>query len=483
MHFPRRYVVWILAVTILIVAIGCAVNPVTGKKEIMLISEAQEIELGKNTDQSIRMQYGLYNDPQLTAYVRRVANSLTPHTHRSNLKYHFAVLDTPVPNAFAAPGGYIYVTRGLMAMMNSEAELAVVLGHELGHVNARHSARSMSRQLIFNLGLVVGSVLSKEVRRWAPLAGLAGNLLFLKFSRSDEYQADSLGIQYARKSRYLPGAMITFFNSLQQLKAEHGGSSLPNFLSTHPLTTRRIEEVREMLQPGDDSLRVARNDYIRRVDGLVYGNNPRQGYVQGNAFYHPDMRFAFDIPRGWKVQNTPAQVALAAEDGNALIMLRAESSSAPVDQYARQRLQGALSGATILDQGSRAINSLSAHHIVFDNVTANQENAVPMRGRLSCIRKNGMVFTFIGLTQRSAFKTRDPRLVIPIRTFRTLNDAGHLRRRPVRVRVVRVPAATTMGRFLNAQRVPANLHKQVFLLNLLKSDSRLSPGQLIKILK
>ena len=483
MHLQRRHAVWILAVTVLIVAIGCAVNPVTGKKELMLISEAQEIELGKNTDRAVRNQYGLYDDPQLTAYVRRVAGQLTPHVHRNQLKYRFAILDTPVPNAFAAPGGYIYVTRGLMAMMNSEAELAVVLGHELGHVNARHSARSMSRQLIFNLGLVVGSVLSKEVRRWAPLAGLAGNLLFLKFSRSDEYQADSLGIQYARKGRYLPGAMISFFNSLQQMTADHGGSSVPNFLSTHPLTKRRIEEVRQMLLPEDKGLRVARNDYLQKVDGLIYGNNPRQGYVQGNAFYHPGMRFAFTIPQGWKVQNTPAQVTMAAADGNAVILLRAEPAKSPLDQYARTRLQGAMANAKILDQASRGINALSAYHIVFDSAAAQDNSSPPMRGLLSCIRKNGMVFTFIGLTQKSAFQSRNPRLVTPIRTFRNLTDSTHLQRLPVRVKVVRVPADMAAGRFLSSNRIPQNLHKQVFLLNRLQANSTLQTGQLIKILQ
>lgn len=483
MRVNRQIIFWFLAVAVLLTAMSCAVNPVTGKKEIMLISEAQEIELGKQTDQSIRMQYGLYDDPKLTQYVRRVGESLTPHTHRKELKYHFAVLDTPVPNAFAAPGGYIYITRGLMAMMNSEAELAVVLGHELGHVNARHSARSMSRQMIFNLGLVVGSVLSKEVRRWAPLAGLAGNLLFLKFSRSDEYQADSLGIQYARGSRYLPGAMVTFFHSLQQLTADHGGSSIPNFLSTHPLTSRRIEEVQEMLQPGDENLKVARNDYLQRVNGLVYGNNPLQGYVEGNAFYHPQMRFAFNIPAGWKVQNTPAQVALAEANGNAVILLRVEKAQASLDQYAQSRLQQVLQNPRILDQGSAAVNALSAHHIIFDSAVTQDNTSVPMRGRMSCIQKNGMVYTFIGLTQRNAFQTYNAGIVTPIRTFRDLNDPNHLKRRPVHVQVVKANAPMTMGRFLSAHNIPSPLHKEVLLLNLMKADTQLSAGQLVKVIK
>ena len=478
----QRYIILILISSFLLAAGGCAVNPVTGKKELMLISEAQEIEMGKQTDQGIRQQYGLYDNPAMTAYVRRVGQSLTPFTHRRQLKYHFAILDTPVPNAFAAPGGYIYITRGLMAMMNSEAEMAVVLGHELGHVNARHSARSMSRQLLFNIGLVVGSVLSKDVRRWAPLAGLAGNLLFLKFSRSDEYQADSLGIQYSRSARYRPGAMISFFQSLQQLTAGKSGG-LPNFLSTHPLTNRRIEEVREMLQPGDKNMKVARNDYIRRMDGLVYGNNPRQGFVQGNAFYHPDMRFMFRIPSGWKVQNTPAQVTMADADGNAVVLFRAQQSKASLNEFAEARLTAAMKGANVLDRDTRSLNSLSSHHILFESATQAESENPPMRGLISCIRKNGMIFTFIGLTEKSRFATLNQALSQPARSFTSLKDRNYLNRRPTHVRVVRVSDATRMDRFLSQQKIPQKLWKPVFVLNRMQADSQLTQGQLVKVIK
>ena len=178
---------------------SCAINPVTGKKEIMLIPESQEIEMGKSTDESIRRQFGLYEDPELTAYVERVSRKLVPYVHRKQLPYHFAVLDTAVENAFAAPGGYIYVTRGLLAMANSEAELATVLGHELGHVNARHSVRQMSNQLLLTGGLILGSVLSEDVAKIAPYLMVGLQVLFLKFSRDDEFQADSLGVS-------IPGA-------------------------------------------------------------------------------------------------------------------------------------------------------------------------------------------------------------------------------------------------------------------------------------
>ncbi len=162
---------------------SCSINPVTGKRELSLISEQGEIALGENTDKQVRSQFGVYKDPVLTGYVERVGNKLVPFTHRPHLTYHFAVLDTPVINAFAAPGGYIYVTRGILAMMNSEAELAVVLGHELGHVNARHSVSKMSQLILVQLGLAVGSAVSEEFAKYSGLASIGVQLLFLKFSR------------------------------------------------------------------------------------------------------------------------------------------------------------------------------------------------------------------------------------------------------------------------------------------------------------
>ena len=190
------------------VLVSCAVNPVTGKREFMLISEQQEISLGQETDQEIRSQYGVYDHPGLNEYVTRVGMTMVPHSHRSHLGYHFAVLDTPVVNAFAVPGGYIYVTRGILAMMNSEAELAVVLGHELGHVNARHSARRLSNMILVQVGLAVGGALSETFAKISGAASVGIQLLFLKYSRGDERQADRLGVEYARKGSYNPGKMI-----------------------------------------------------------------------------------------------------------------------------------------------------------------------------------------------------------------------------------------------------------------------------------
>ena len=178
--------------------VACAVNPVTGKKELMLYSEGQEIELGKQTDAEVAATYGVYDDPALQSYIGQLGQSLAAKGQRPGLPWRFTVLDSPVVNAFAVPGGAVYVTRGILALMSSEAELAAVLGHEIGHVNARHSMSQMSKQQMAQLGLVLGSVVSQEFAKYAGLAGTGLQVLFLKYSRDNENQADALGVEYSR---------------------------------------------------------------------------------------------------------------------------------------------------------------------------------------------------------------------------------------------------------------------------------------------
>ena len=217
----------VLCLGIALLAAACAINPVSGKRELMLISENQEIELGKETNAEIGQEYGFYADADLSRYVDSVGQSMIPYTHRPKLAYHFAVLDTPVVNAFAAPGGYIYVTRGILALMSSESELGAVLGHEIGHVNARHTVRQMSTQILVQAGLAVGSALNETFAKIAGVAGLGAQLLFLKFSRDDERQADGLGVQYARAVHYNTGEMVTFFAALERYGDLAGEAACP----------------------------------------------------------------------------------------------------------------------------------------------------------------------------------------------------------------------------------------------------------------
>jgi predicted Zn-dependent protease len=492
-YFRVTHFILIISIAVFLVQSGCAVNPVTGKKEIMLISESMEINMGKEIDRGLRMEYGFYDDQQMNAYVAQIGQEMVPHCHRPQLEYHFAILDTPVENAFAAPGGYIYITRGLMAMLNSEAELATVIGHELGHVNARHSARQMTRSILFTLGIVIASELSKDFRKIAPISFIATQLLFLKYSRSDEYQADALGVEYSVKIGYSAHEMVNFFASLQRLTESKGGGGIPNFLSTHPLTPRRIERIKEILHSEEYSrtgspfqLKVERNSYLNRLNGLVYGNNPRQGYVQGNTFYHPDMRFYFNIPSGWKVNNTPLQVTMGPANGKAVILLKAESTTESLDSYTKQMINK-LSNPRILQEGYRYINGMNAYHSLASMLTdasgeegqTNQELNV----QVSCIRKEGIIFTFFSAASQSDYPTYQYAISNTISSFNRLTSPGYLNQRPTRVSIRRSRQNQSLGNFLSTLGIPQKYWKQIALINGMEVNHQLSANQLVKIVR
>jgi predicted Zn-dependent protease len=216
----------------LLIISQCAINPVTGKKELMLLSKDQEIAMGRQSDPEIVAAYGLYPSSELQQFIKSEGQEMVKISHRPDIPYEFKILDSPVVNAFAVPGGYVYFTRGIMAHLNSEAEFAGVLGHEIGHIAARHSAKQYSRTMVAQLGITVGSLASEEFGQFSDIATTGASLLFLKYGRDAERQSDKLGVEYCTKVGYDAHAMAGFFNTLQQLSGS--GESLPVFLSTHP---------------------------------------------------------------------------------------------------------------------------------------------------------------------------------------------------------------------------------------------------------
>ena len=497
----KRYLQYLSAVMVfilVILAVHCAVNPVTGKKEIMLVSESMEINMGREIDQGLKMEYGMYDDPGLRDYITEVGERMVPHTHRPQLQYHFAVLDTPVENAFAAPGGYIYITRGLLALMNSEAELATVIGHELGHVNARHSARQITRSILFTLGIVIFSEISKDFRKIAPLTMIATELLFLKYSRSDEYQADELGFQYAMKAGYNSTEMVTFFSTLDRMTISEGGARIPNFLSTHPMTPKRIEKIKQMIQTEDLSnpnylakLKVDRTDYLNSLNGLIYGDNPRQGFIEGNAFYHPDMRFYLMIPRGWQVNNTPRQVTMQSKDGKAILLLQAEESPEALDSYSKKMAKN-LTEPKLLSQDYKYINGLDAFHSIFQMTpkedTASQDTTQKKEKEkidvnITCIRKENMIYSFFTATGENDYRAYSSDIYYVINSFKPLNNQKYLGRKPLRLYVRQVNAQQSLEQYLNFLRVPRQLWDKISLMNSMQLSQQVSVGQNIKIIQ
>jgi len=458
---------------------SCAVNPVTGKRELMLVSEKGEIALGEETDGEIRAQFGVYDDPNLQAYVERVGKALVPHTHRPHLAYHFAVLDTPVVNAFAVPGGYVYVTRGILALMNSEAELAVVLGHELAHVNARHSLRKMSQLMLVQLGLYAAGAISETLAKLSGAAGIGIQLLFLKFSRDDERQADALGVEYSRKGGYNPGEMVRFFVSLEKLGDLSEGHSLPGFLSTHPLTSERIEKARAMLGPSDSALKTDEASYMRSIRNMVFGEDPRQGYIEEGVFYHPVLRFSFTVPQGWDLRNTPSRVVMGSEDGNAALVLQAEESTEDLPAYAEKKASG-LEGSTFRREQRFTVNRLNAYRREYEIV---QEDKETLRLEMSFIRKEGFIYTFSALSTRSDFGRYSPDFRSAVRSFRELRDPAYINRKPRRIRLVRAGGKETLKDIFRKAGMEEELWTKMAVMNGLEPDAVPEAGRLVKTVR
>jgi predicted Zn-dependent protease len=469
---------WFILAAVL-AAIACAVNPVSGKKELMFFSEEREIAMGQETDRQIRQQFGIYGDKALNEYVNRIGQSMVPYSHRPNLKHHFTVLDTPVVNAFAAPGGFIYVTRGILALMNSEAELAVVLGHEMGHVAARHSVKQLSGQMLAQIGLIVGSIISKDIRKVAGLAGIGMQLLFLKFSRSDEYQADALGVSYARQAHYSPGEMLRFFSALENMSGGSTSHKIPTFLSTHPMTKDRIARVKAMVTSQDVRLAVRQEPYLRRVDGMVYGENPRQGFVEKGIFYHPEMAFQFAVPANWVVENTPKQVVVGEKEGKAALLLQAETTSQELDLYLNAKAS-TFAQAKLLKTASDPVNLLPCQHAFFQ---VPQEQGEPLAVRLSCIRKGKTVFTFVAVSSYGAAGTYQPAMERSIFSFRELNDPHYLNRGPQRLSLLRPDGRRTFQNLLTDAGVDRKLWQQLAVFNSVRLEAVPEAGHLVKLVR
>ncbi|MEE9551515.1 MAG: M48 family metalloprotease, partial [Gammaproteobacteria bacterium] len=283
---------------------GCAANPATGQQDLVLMSEQKEIALGRKTHQQVLQQYIVYDDPELQTYVQKTGERLASNSHRNNLVYRFTVLDSKDVNAFALPGGYIYITRGLMAYLNSEAELAAVLGHEIGHVTARHSVRQYSTTQLANIGATLAAILIPGMNAVGnQLVQLFGTALLSGYGREHELEADRLGAEYLARTDYDPQAMLRVIRVLknqelfetQLAKAEGREPRIYHGLfSTHPDNDTRLQGV--IAHAGKfqktQSSYTGREGFMEKIDGMVFGDNTREGILRGLKFYHPDLGFA-----------------------------------------------------------------------------------------------------------------------------------------------------------------------------------------------
>ena len=308
----------------LLVSAACATNPVTGKRQMSLLSEAEEIAIGQQQDAEIRREMGVYDDPALQRYVNDIGQELARVSHRPNLPWSFTVVDSPAINAFALPGGYIYVTRGILAYLDDESELAGVLGHEIGHVTARHAAQAYTRQAQAGIGLAILSIFVPATAPFADLGSAGLSVLFLRHGREAELEADRLGVEYGSGVGYDPAGVPRFLATLARIHklSERG---VPNWLSTHPDPGSRVTKAEPVAGKfaSDAAKAVNRDQYLERINGLVFGDKPEDGVVRGNEFLHPLLRIGVTFPEGWELTNTDTAV-LAQEPGTEHYMVLQE---------------------------------------------------------------------------------------------------------------------------------------------------------------
>jgi predicted Zn-dependent protease len=468
-HWP---LIPLLALPALLGVAACSTNPATGRQQLNLYSEEQEVALGRRYHEDVTRQIGLYDDPELASYVDRLGKRLAARSERPQLPWHFGVVDDAAVNAFALPGGFIYVTRGLLGHVGSEAELASVLGHEIGHVTARHQVNQMSKQQLTQVGLTLGMILSPEARRYGDLANLAGGLLFLKFGRDDERQADDLGLRYLQAGGYPPAAMEEVFGLLARVSAAEGQGRLPGWLATHPDPEERGRRVAQGAGGAASGGELGRERYLAEIDGLVYGPDPREGFFRDGVFHHPTLRFRIAGPQGWRGVNQKQAVVWQAPQGDGLFALTLAAEDDPRSAAQRFFAQQGVSAVGELPALPRGMAAAGAEF-------AAQTQQGELLGAVGFFTHGDAVYQLIGFAPQAAWRRHGNEVARALASFATERDAEVLAAQPMRVELVRVPSAMTLAEL--DRRFPSTVPlERVALLNNLDADSRLAAGERVK---
>jgi predicted Zn-dependent protease len=484
-------------------ATGCGTvveNPVTGKQERTVMDEKTEIAEGKKAHEQVVAEYGLYKDEKVQAYVNSIGQRLAKESHRAHLDWHFTVLDSPEINAFALPGGYVYVTRGIMAYMESEADLAGVIGHEIGHVTARHGAQRATRQQTAGLGVLAATILGAvlEGRGMSGAGDLASQAAqgvaagyIASYSREQELQADGLGAEYLARTNYDPDNMVDVIKVLQDQErfaadqaraAGRAAPERPGWLASHPSNEQRLQEIRELAakykkKEAGNFTDEGRARYLRVVDGLPFGESREQGVTRGRNFYHEPLGIALTAPEGWKVQNSPETLAIVNGEGTAALLMQVVPNKAGTSH------EDIIRNGIKPEQGRterRNLNGLEATHFV--GTRRNQQGrSQPIEFTLVTGPDNRNYL--LGYAARDAQTMQRNRAALQQAeaTFRPLSAADRAAAKPWRLRTVALPK----GGFAElARRSPLpDAERQLRLINGVYADADIAVGQPVKIVE
>ena len=485
-YLHGRFAALLILTMSLFLGQSCQVNPVTCKRQLAFMSEEKEIALGKSYDPQVVSEMGKYENPQLAQFLTEKGNAMAAISERPNLPWKFTLIDSPVVNAFAVPGGFVYFTRGIMAHFNNEAQFAGVLGHEIGHVTARHTVAAQARQTVGQIGAIGAMVLSPEIASQGESLMQSMQMLFLKYGRDAESQSDELGVKYSTQIGYDAKEMAGFFGTLDRLT---GGSEnrVPEFQSTHPDPANRKVRVGQLAAaaqsqtPGQKFL-VDRDGYLRRLDGMIYGEDPAQGFVEGGSFYHPGLAFQFKVPGQWKLINSPSQVQMVSPDQKSFMIMKLAQGA---DQNAAAQAFVDETKIVVANSNQNAINGNPATTILGDITQQAQQQgqqAQSIRVEASFISYGGNVYMLAGLAAPADFSRYQRDIEYSIGTFARLTDQSKLNKKPETIKIVSNPRSQSLGQALTSAGVPRARVEELAILNGMEVNQTIPAGMLFKAL-
>jgi predicted Zn-dependent protease len=487
---PSSILRLLLAAFLFAGAASCAVNPVTGGRDVVLMSETQEIALGRKNDPEIRKQYGVYDDERLQAYVNRIGQRLAAVSHRPNLRYHFAVLDGDEVNAFALPGGYIYITRGILAYLNSEAELAAVLGHELGHVTARHSVRQYTTAVAAGVGASILSVIVPEFGNQVgqQLIDILGSAIVSGYGREHELESDRLGAEYLARSGYDPDAMIGVIGVLknqeefEKKRAREEGREpriYHGVFASHPSSDQRLQEVVGEARRFKTATAAAtgRDAYLDHVQGLVYGDSVREGIRRGNRFYHRDLDFTLEFPAGFVLDNSPRALLGRNRARDQLIQLEAQPLKEGVSP--REHLIQLLKTAKF-EREAPLEGRYPGHSAVVRMNTP--FGARPVRVAVVPYKRHAFLF-LAAAKAASGFAEFDAQVLATVKSLRPLAGDEKKLAEGLHLKVITTPAGATFASLARGSPLAPHAEDQLRLLNDRFPSGEPRPGERIKVVE
>ena len=458
---------------------GCATNPVTGGSDFVLMSEESEIKLGRDNHKSVLKQYSVYHNEKLQKLVSDLGQKLAKQSHRSHLDFTFTLLDSPEVNAFALPGGFIYITRGIMSYMNNEEELAGVLGHEIGHVTARHGVRQHSAQTTAGL-LGVLATIATGSQNVGNLSNQLSGALVSGYGRSHELEADRLGAEYLAVSGYDPQKMLGVVGilkdqeqfELQRAKEENRQPRVYHgVFSTHPKNDRRLQEVVQAAEKfkNPDARKTDPADFLRLMDGVTFGDSEAQGIIRGNRFYHKELDLVIEFPNGWKIENQPTQLVALRSDRQAAFIIQ-------IDEPNGNETSAAYLKRTFPELTEGRSLSRNTYTGMVQGTTPFGEGPV----RVSSVFHDGRAYVLSAFAQG---QLDEAPYFNTVKSIRSLKSRERKLATAKRIKLIRARKNDTFAKLARSADLEDYAEERLRLLNGMYPDGEPAPGQLIKIVE